>query len=73
MQGRCTGSGFELALRSDIIVAAEGAQFGHSEPTLGIVTLLGGVQRVAERAGRARATRWAFTSELVPAAEMLAA
>jgi enoyl-CoA hydratase/carnithine racemase len=73
VQGRCTGGGFELVLRSDIIVAAEGAQFGHSEQTLGVVTLLGGIQRVAERAGRARATRWAYTSELVPAAEMLAA
>jgi enoyl-CoA hydratase/carnithine racemase len=55
VQGRCSGGGFELALRADIIIAAESAHFGHPEQTLGIVTLLGGIYRVAERAGRARA------------------
>jgi len=34
------------------------------------VTLLGGIYRVAERAGRARAMEWALTSERVPAATM---
>lgn len=73
VQGRCLGGGFEMVLRTDIIVAAEGARFGHSEQTLGLVTLMGGLQRVAERAGRARALRWAMTSEQVPAREMLQA
>ena len=73
VQGKCLGGGFELALRADVIIATENARFGHPEQTLGVVTLLGGVQRVAERAGRARAMRWALTSELVTAAEMLAA
>lgn len=73
VQGICLGGAFELVLRTDIIVAAEGARFGHSEQSLGLITLMGGVQRVAERAGRTRAIRWAMTSERVPAAEMLAA
>jgi enoyl-CoA hydratase/carnithine racemase len=70
VQGLCFGGGFELALRADVIFAAESATFGHPEQTLGIVTVLGGIYRVAERAGRSRASEWALTSEKVPAATM---
>jgi len=49
VHGICTGGGLELALRADVIFAGESARFGHSEATVGIVTLLGGVYRVAER------------------------
>jgi enoyl-CoA hydratase/carnithine racemase len=70
VRGLCFGGGFELALRADVILAAQNAKFGHPEQTLGIVTLLGGVYRVAERAGRARASEWAMTSEPVSAQEM---
>ena len=48
----------------------ESARFAHSEQTIGIVTLLGGVYRVAARAGRARALEWAMTSEQVGAVRM---
>lgn len=67
VQGHCLGGGFELVLRTDIIVAAETASFAHPEQSLGVVTLLGGVQRVAERAGKARAMEWALTSERISA------
>ena len=70
VQGLCFGGGLELALRADMIFAGESATFGHPEQTLGIVTVLGGVYRVAERAGRSRASEWAMTSEKVPAATM---
>ncbi|HYZ54999.1 MAG TPA: enoyl-CoA hydratase/isomerase family protein [Streptosporangiaceae bacterium] len=70
VQGLCLGGGFELALRADVIFAGESAHFGHPEQTLGIVTVLGGIYRVAERAGRARASEWALTSERVPARTM---
>jgi enoyl-CoA hydratase/carnithine racemase len=70
VQGLCFGGGLELALRADVIFASETARFGHPEQTLGIVTLLGGIYRVAERAGRARAAEWALTSEQVSAAAM---
>jgi enoyl-CoA hydratase/carnithine racemase len=73
VQGLCFGGGFELALRADVIFAAESARFGHPEQTLGLVTLLGGIYRVAERAGRSRAFEWALTSEQVPAPTMAAA
>lgn len=70
VRGLCFGGGLELALRADVIFASETAAFGHPEQTLGIVTLLGGVYRAAERAGRSRAAEWALTSEKVPAATM---
>jgi len=70
VQGLCFGGGFELAIRSDFVLAGETARFGHPEQSLGIVTMLGGIYRVAERAGRARAMEWALTSEQVPAAVM---
>jgi len=70
VQGLCFGGGFELALRADMIIAGESATFGHPEQTLGVVTLLGGAYRVAERAGRSRAAEWSMTSEKVPAATM---
>ena len=73
VQGNCFGGGFEIALRADIIIAAESATFCHTESALGVFTFLGGVQRVAERAGRARAARWALTSEKVSAVQALAA
>ncbi|MEU1481250.1 enoyl-CoA hydratase-related protein [Streptomyces sp. NPDC005760] len=41
-----------------------------AEQSLGNVTLLGGIYRVAERAGRARAYEWALASEQVPASVM---
>ena len=68
VQGLCFGGGFELALRSDVVFAGEGASFGHPEQSIAIVTLLGGVYRVAERAGRSKAMEWALTSERVAAA-----
>jgi enoyl-CoA hydratase/carnithine racemase len=70
VQGLCFGGGLELALRADVIFAGATATFGHPEQTLGIVTVLGGIYRVAERAGRSRASEWAMTSERVPAATM---
>jgi enoyl-CoA hydratase/carnithine racemase len=71
VRGLCFGGGFELAIRSDIIFAGTSARFGHPEQSLGIVTMLGGVQRVAERVGKAFALEWALTSEQVPAQTML--
>jgi enoyl-CoA hydratase/carnithine racemase len=71
VQGLCSGGGLELAIRADMIIAADSARFCHPEQSLGIVTVLGGVYRVAERAGRTFATEWALTSQQVPAAIMM--
>ena len=47
------GVGFELALRADVLFAAESALFGHWEQTIGIVTLLGGNGSLGVPAGPA--------------------
>lgn len=72
VQGLCFGGGLELALRADVVFAGQGARFGHPEQTLAIATMLGGIHRVAERAGRSKAMEWALTSEQVPAEVMAA-
>jgi enoyl-CoA hydratase/carnithine racemase len=55
VHGAALGGGFELALLCDFIVAADTASFGFAEATLGLLPLFGGIQRVTERAGVARA------------------
>lgn len=54
VQGAALGGGFELALTCDMIIASETAKFGLVETSLGLLPLLGGVQRVTHRAGVAR-------------------
>ncbi|MEM7403948.1 MAG: enoyl-CoA hydratase/isomerase family protein [Pseudomonadota bacterium] len=55
VHGACLGGGFELALASDFIVAAESAQIGSVEVGIGLVPLLGAIPRLVARAGPARA------------------
>jgi len=55
VQGAALGGGFELALWCDFIVAADTAVMGLPESSLGLIPLLGGVQRVVQRAGASRA------------------
>jgi enoyl-CoA hydratase/carnithine racemase len=66
VQGLCNGGGFELALRADIMFAGKSARFSHSEQTVAFITVLGGIYRVAERAGRLLAYEWALTSDEIP-------
>jgi enoyl-CoA hydratase/carnithine racemase len=55
VQGVCVGGGFELALACDLIVAAQSSKIGSVEVTVGLHPLMGAVQRLAQRAGAARA------------------
>jgi enoyl-CoA hydratase/carnithine racemase len=59
---------FELALACDILLAAEKASFGLVEIVVGLTPSMGGPQRLAERAGPARAKELIFTGERYPAA-----
>jgi enoyl-CoA hydratase/carnithine racemase len=65
VRGACFGGSFELALACDFIVAAENCNFRHIEASVGSAPLSGGVQRIAERAGRAQAARITMLSEPV--------
>jgi enoyl-CoA hydratase/carnithine racemase len=60
VNGVCVGGGLELALASDLVVAAESAKLGSVEATVGLQPLMGGIQRVAQRAGAARAKEMAM-------------
>src|SRR4051795_5291951 len=59
---------FELALGCDVLLAAESASFGLVEIVVGLTPSMGGPQRLAERAGPARARELVFTGERYPAA-----
>jgi enoyl-CoA hydratase/carnithine racemase len=68
--GVCVGGGFELALACDLIVAAESAKIGSVEVTVGLHPLMGAVQRIAQRAGAARAKEMALLGRRYPAATL---
>jgi enoyl-CoA hydratase/carnithine racemase len=72
VQGVCQGGGFELALACDLIIATRSARFAFPEARLGILTLQGGVVRLAERIGRSKAIELAFLCEPVSADRMAA-
>jgi enoyl-CoA hydratase/carnithine racemase len=59
---------FEFALACDVLLAAERASFGLVEIVVGLTPSMGGPQRLAERAGPARAKELVFTGERYPAA-----
>jgi enoyl-CoA hydratase len=67
VQGLCLTAGFELALACDMIFAAESARFGLVEIVVGLTPAMGGTQRIAERAGAARARELVMTGALYDA------
>jgi enoyl-CoA hydratase len=66
----CLTAGFELSLACDMIWAAESAQFGLVEAVVGLTPGWGGTQRVAERAGPARARELVMSGRLFDADAM---
>lgn len=66
----CLTWGLEIALACDLLVAAEGAQFGLVETRVGLTPSMGGPQRMAERAGPARARHFVMTGGLFDAATL---
>ncbi len=61
---------FEVALACDILLAAEKAKFGLVERVIGLTPTMGGTQRLAARAGVARAKELVFTGDLYDAATL---
>jgi enoyl-CoA hydratase/carnithine racemase len=60
VHGNCLGGGLEMALACDLIIAAESAKIGSVEATVGLHPLAGGIQRLTQRAGAARAKEMAM-------------
>lgn len=87
VNGSAMGGGFEAALASDIVIAADHAHFGLTEPRVGLAALGGGIQRIVQELGPKRAHALLLTArkitaqeaaalglvaEVVPAADLLA-
>jgi enoyl-CoA hydratase len=70
VHGMCLTAGFELSLACDMIWAAESARFGLVEIVVGLTPAMGGTQRVAERAGPARARELVMSGGLYDAAAL---
>ncbi|MGV9853468.1 enoyl-CoA hydratase/isomerase family protein [Streptomyces sp. NPDC003442] len=67
VHGLCLAAGLEIALASDLIIAAEGTRFAQVEALIGATTFLGGTYRLAERCGSARALEITFSGQQYPA------
>lgn len=67
VEGYAVAGGFELALACDLIVAAEGAQFGLPEVRRGLVASAGGLMRLPKRLPYFLAMEMALTGDLLPA------
>jgi enoyl-CoA hydratase len=70
VHGLCLTAGLELSLACDMIWAAESARFGLVEAVVGLTPMMGGTQRMAERAGPARAREFVMSAGLYDAATL---
>src|SRR5260370_15884181 len=68
VQGLYLAAGLELAFACDLLWAGASARFAQAEASIGTTTLLGGVQRLAERAGPSRAREIIYTADQYDAA-----
>ncbi len=69
VEGYALGGGLELALAADFIVAADDAQLGLPEVTVGIHPGMGGASRLTRLIGRGRTKLLTYTGVPVRAAE----
>jgi enoyl-CoA hydratase/carnithine racemase len=60
VHGVALGGGLEVALACDYVIAAESSKMGLVEATIGLHPLLGGIQRIIDRAGVLRAKEMAM-------------
>lgn len=69
VNGQAMGGGFETALASDIVIAADTATFGLTEPRVGLAALGGGIQRIVQELGPKRAHALLLTAKKISAQE----
>jgi len=67
--GFALGGGCELALQSDVVIAADNAKFGQPEIKLGVIPGIGGTQRLTHAVGKAKAMDPILTGRMMDAAE----
>lgn len=67
VEGYAYGGGCELAMACDFVVAGASAKFGQPEIRVGLIPGAGGLSRLVQRAGRARALRMVLTGEPIDA------
>lgn len=70
VHGLCLTAGFEISLACDMLWATESARFGLVEAVVGLTPGAGGTQRMAERAGPARAAEFVVSGGLYDAATL---
>jgi crotonobetainyl-CoA hydratase len=68
VNGHCIGGGLELALASDLVIAADHAKFGLPEPKVGLAAT-GGLHRLFRQLPTKHAMEIALTGKLFSAAE----
>lgn len=67
----CLTAAFEIALACDLLIAAQSARFGLVEKVVGLTPSMGGPQRLAARAGGARAKELVMTGDLYGAETLM--
>jgi enoyl-CoA hydratase/carnithine racemase len=71
VNGLAVGGGLELALASDLRIAAPHATFAAPEPKIGMVATVGGTQRLPRIVGLGRALRMLLSAETINASTAL--
>ncbi|TDW29840.1 enoyl-CoA hydratase-related protein [Cryobacterium psychrophilum] len=70
VNGYALGGGMEMVLGTDIVVAAESAQFGLTEPRVGRLALDGGISQLVRKIPYTQAMGLLLTGRKAPASEM---
>ncbi len=71
VSGYALGGGCEVALMCDVILASDTAKFGQPKIKIGCIPGIGGMQRLTQLIGRARAIDMILTGRMIDTSEAL--